>query len=117
MCKRRSRQIKCIGTYIKSIVALYLEFYLFLVVAKLHNTNIMSFYRSKMFLDRPKCFWTVQNVFGPSKLFLDHLMPCPFTGPKIFWAGPNFLCHTKNLFTFCWIHKHFVRDKTMICIQ
>ena len=29
------------------------------------------------------------------------LMPCPFTGLKIFWAGPNFLCQTKNLFTFC----------------
>ena len=24
--------------------------------------------------------------------FLDELMPCPFTGPKTFWAGPNFLC-------------------------
>ena len=23
--------------------------------------------------------------------FLDELMPCPFTGPKTFWAGPNFL--------------------------
>ena len=23
------------------------------------------------------------------------LMPCPFTGPKIFWAVPNFLCQTK----------------------
>ena len=22
-------------------------------------------------------------------------MPCPFTGPKIFWAVPNFLCQTK----------------------
>ena len=20
-----------------------------------------------------------------------NLMPCPFTGPKMFWAGPNFL--------------------------
>ena len=29
------------------------------------------------------------------------LMPCPFTGPKMFWAGPNFLCQTKNLFTYC----------------
>ena len=28
-------------------------------------------------------------------------MPCPFTGPKMFWAGPNFLYKTKNLFTFC----------------
>ena len=44
-------------------------------------------------------------------------MPCPFTGPKMFWAGPNFLCQTKNLFTYCGSHKHFVPDKKMICIQ
>ena len=25
------------------------------------------------------------------------LMPCPFTGPKMFWGGPNFLCQTKNM--------------------
>ena len=30
-----------------------------------------------------------------------NLMPCPFTGPKMFWAGPNFLCQIKNLFTYC----------------
>jgi hypothetical protein len=24
-------------------------------------------------------------------------MPCPFTGPKMFWAGPSFLSQTKNL--------------------
>ena len=24
------------------------------------------------------------------------IMPCPFTGPKMFWAGPNFLSQTKN---------------------
>ena len=23
-------------------------------------------------------------------------MPCPFTCPKMFWAGPNFLCQTKD---------------------
>ena len=22
------------------------------------------------------------------------VMPCPFTGPKMFWAGPIFLCQT-----------------------
>ena len=39
-------------------------------------------------------------------------MPCPFTGrPKTFCAGPNFLCQTKNLFTYCGSHKHFVPDK------
>ena len=46
-----------------------------------------------------------------------HLMPCPFTGPKMFWAGPNFLCQTKNLFAYCDGRKHFVPDKKMICIQ
>ena len=45
------------------------------------------------------------------------LMPCPFTGPKMFWARPNFLCQTKNLYTYCGSHKHFVPDKKMICIQ
>ena len=44
-------------------------------------------------------------------------MPCPFTGPKMFWAGPIFLCQTKKLFTYCGSHKHFVPDKKMICIQ
>ena len=44
-------------------------------------------------------------------------MPCPFTGCKMFCASPNFLCRTKNLFTYCASHKHFVPDKKMICIQ
>ena len=35
-------------------------------------------------------------------------MPCPFTGPKMFCAGPNFLRQTKNLFTYCGSHKNFV---------
>ena len=45
------------------------------------------------------------------------LMPCPFTGPKMFCAGPKFLCQTTNLFTYCGSHKHFVPVKKMICIQ
>ena len=44
---------------------------------------------------------------------LVHLMPCPFTGHKMFCAGPNFLCRTK---LNCASHKHFVRDQKMICI-
>ena len=38
-------------------------------------------------------------------------MPCPFTGPKMFCAGPNFLTRTKNLLTYCASHKHFVPDQ------
>ena len=45
------------------------------------------------------------------------LMPCPFTGPKMFCAGPNFLCLTKNVFTYGGSHKNFEPDKKMICIQ
>ena len=44
-------------------------------------------------------------------------MPCPFTGPKMFCAGPNVLCQTKNLFTYCGSHKHFVPDKKMFAFS
>ena len=57
-------------------------------------------------------------LFGKGSFAVSlRLLPCPFTGPKMFWAGPNFLCQTKNLFTYCGSHKHFVPDKKMICIQ
>jgi hypothetical protein len=35
-----------------------------------------------------------------------NLMPCTFTGPKMFWAGPNFMCQTKKIFTYCGSPKH-----------
>ena len=44
-------------------------------------------------------------------------MPCPFKGRKMFCAGQNFLCQTKNLFTYSASNKHFVPEKMMICIQ
>ena len=44
-------------------------------------------------------------------------MPCPFRGPKMFCAGPNFLCQTKNLLTYSGSHKHFVPDKKMIAFS
>ena len=28
----------------------------------------------------------------------------------MFWAGPNILCQTKTLFTYCGSHKYFVPD-------
>jgi hypothetical protein len=36
------------------------------------------------------------------------LMPCPFTGSKIFCAGPNVLSHSKNLILFSASSKTFV---------
>ena len=38
------------------------------------------------------------------------LMPCTFTGPTIFWAGPNFLCQTKNLIAFSATPKKIVSE-------
>ena len=38
-------------------------------------------------------------------------MPCPFTGPKLFCAGPNFLCQTKNLFIYCGNHQMLCQTK------
>ena len=73
MCKKRSRQIKCIGTYIKSIVAQYLEFYLFLVgvVAKLHNTNSFSSKVSRLYnISLPELF--LKNILK-QKLKKAHL--------------------------------------------
>ena len=36
------------------------------------------------------------------------LMPCPFTGPKMFCAGPNFFEPDKNLTAFSASSKTFV---------
>ena len=65
--------------------------------------------------DVEKSVREVNRILGKNEL--RRVMPCPFTGPKMFWAGPNFLCQTKKLFTYCGSHKHFVPDKKMICIQ
>ena len=99
------------------------------------ESNASSFYMSQTVLGWSKFFvpdqkfiyklWQSQKFCARQKddlhsvklVFVEALMPCPFTGPKMFWAGPNFLCQTKNLFTYCGSRKHFVPDKKMICIQ
>ena len=46
---------------------------------------------------------------------MSKLMPCPFTCPKMFWAGPNFLCQTKNLCTILWQSQTFcARQKDIL---
>ena len=58
------------------------------------------------------------KIISEKLLYLSRtLMPCPFTGPKMFCTGPNFLCQTKNSSIYCGSHKQFVPDKKMICIQ
>ena len=43
-----------------------------------------------------------------SRCFFKLLMPCPFTNPKTFCAGPNFLSQPKNLTAFSASSKTFV---------
>ena len=55
------------------------------------------------FIARQKIKSTSQIWFVPSLGVrspcpgINELMPCPFTGPKMFCGGPNFLCQPKNL--------------------
>ena len=55
----------------------------------------------------PKCFVLVQVFCASPKIWL-HFMPCPFTGPKMFCAGPSILCQPKNLTAFSTSSKTFV---------
>jgi hypothetical protein len=45
------------------------------------------------------------------------LMPCPFTGPKMFCAGPNFLSQPKNLTAFSASSKTFVPAQKPILLN
>ena len=64
-------------------------------------------------------FSASSKTFVPAQkpILLKAHMPCPFTGPKMYCASPNFLSQTKNLFTYCGSHKHFVPEKKIICIE
>ena len=44
-------------------------------------------------------------------------MPCPFTGPKMFCAGPNFLRQPKNLTAFSAPSKTFVPAQRTILMN
>ena len=50
-------------------------------------------------------------------ILFDLPQPCPFTGPKIFWAGPYVVSQTKNLYEFCASPKYFVPHQKIISIQ
>ena len=45
------------------------------------------------------------------------VMPCPFTGPKMFCAGPNFLSQPKNLTAFSASSKTFVSAQKPILLN
>ena len=46
-----------------------------------------------------------------------YLMPCPFTGPKMFCADPNFLSQPKNLTAFSASSKTFVPAQKKILLN
>ena len=48
---------------------------------------------------------------------LEQLMPCPFTGPKMFCAGPNFLSQTKSFTAFGASSKTFVPEQKTILLN
>ena len=56
------------------------------------------------FWPSPKNFNHAQNILGPE----EGLVLCPFTGPKMFCAGPNILCQTKNRTVLSATSKYFV---------
>ena len=45
------------------------------------------------------------------------LLPCPFTGPKMFCAGPNFLSQPKYLAAFSDTSKTFVTAQKTILLN
>ena len=47
---------------------------------------------------------------------LSNPFPRPFKGPKMFWDDPDFLCQTKNGFTYCAGPKLFVPYQKIIFI-
>ena len=56
---------------------------------------------------------SVWNLIG--SLFT--LMPCPFTGPKTFYSGPNILSQHKNLTAFSASSKNFVPAQKPILLK
>ena len=62
-------------------------------------------------IDKGLCFDT-SEIF-----FINSLMPCPFTGPKMFCAGPNFLSQPKNLTAFSASSKTFVPAQKPILLN
>ena len=57
-----------------------------------------------------KLSYEAQKLQFPNCLLLrrEHIMPCPFTGPKMFWAGPIFCARPE-------IYLHIVAITKILC--
>jgi hypothetical protein len=66
-------------------------------------------------------FREIHSIAKERSRFLVWFMPCPFTGPKMFCAGPNVLCWSKCfvLVQMCWaspkIWLHLVPLQKLLC--
>ena len=64
--------------------------------------------------------WSPYGINGMSSFLKKHtsfLLPCPFTDPKMFCAGPNFLSQLKNLTAFSASSKTFVPAQKPILLN
>ena len=59
----------------------------------------------------------MNNLLSYCGLVDTRIMPCPFTGPKMFCAGPNFLSQPKNLTAFSASSKTFVPAQKPILLN
>jgi hypothetical protein len=60
-------------------------------------------------------FWLLRYVLDASIYSSNER--CPFTGPKMFCAGPNFLSQSKNLIAFSASSKTFVPAQKPISLN
>ena len=79
------------------------------------SSYALSFYRSQKLLLQSNFFEQDQKFDLAQKLNL--LMPCHFTGHKMFCAGPNFLSQPKNLTAFSASTKPFVPAQKPILLN
>ena len=92
-------QLQLHGMYIEMVADDNIQISLALAPTQSHWSRAVS--------GEPKCM----------NILCDALMPCPFTGPKMFWAGPNFLSHPKNLTSFSAFSKTFVPAQKPILLN
>ena len=62
-------------------------------------------------------FCAATKVFEEALITISILMSCPFTGPKTFCAGPNFLSQPKDLTAFSASSKTFVPAQKPILLN
>ena len=78
------------------------------------SDEIFSFFRSRIISEPNSFVIDVQNILEKKDM---KLMPCPFTGPKMFCAGPNVLSQPKNLTAFSASSKTFVPVQKTILLN